>query len=170
MSTRETRLVSPTGGEKGAKEIRLGGADPIAMLELGRVYGMGERKYARFNYLKGYPWSLSIDALKRHLLAYEAGQDYDECSTHPGQHDDDHEYDPATCDGSGLLHTSHVAWHGLTLTSFLLRGIGQDDRFKAAEIVAAEPQFQNEVHGMSREDWDRYGSLIRGEDDEVRPS
>jgi hypothetical protein len=124
----EVRITSETGGQKGQKTNRLGGADPLAMMELGRVYGMGETKYARFNYLRGYDWSLSLDALKRHLLAYEAGQDYDECSKHPGDHDEDHEYDPDECDGSGLLHTAHVAWHGLTLTSFLIRQIGTDDR------------------------------------------
>jgi len=127
-STVEVRVTSATGGQKGQKNIRLGGADPIAMLELGRVYGMGETKYDRFNYLKGYPWSLSIDALKRHLLAYESGEDYDECPQHPGRYDDDHAYDPSVCEGSGLLHTAHVAWHGLTLTSFLMRGVGTDDR------------------------------------------
>lgn len=129
----EVRVTSSTGGQKGQKMVRLGGADPIAMLELGRVYGMGETKYDRFNYLKGYDWSLSIDALKRHMLAFEAGQDYDECSIHPGQHDDDHEYDPTVCDGSGLLHVTHVAWHGLTLTSFIIRGIGGDDRASRME-------------------------------------
>lgn len=124
----EVRVTSPTGGQKGQKNIRLGGADPIAMLELGRIYGMGELKYDRFNYLKGYAYSLSVDALKRHLLAFEAGEEYDECSFHPGQHGDEHGYDPAVCDGSGLLHTAHVAWHGLALTSFVMRGVGQDDR------------------------------------------
>lgn len=128
---REVIVVDPvTGGLKGQKSIRLGGADPLAMMELGRVYGMGETKYDRFNYLKGYAWSLSVDALKRHLLKFEAGEEYDECSTHPGQYDDDHEYDPKVCDGSGLLHTSHVAWHGLTLTAFIIRGLGTDDRYK----------------------------------------
>ena len=29
---------------------------------------------------------------------------------------------------SGLLHTAHIAWHGLALTAFLLRGVGTDDR------------------------------------------
>lgn len=127
---KEVRTVSATGGEKGQKSLRLGGADPIAMRELGLVYGMGETKYARFNYLKGYPWSLSIDALKRHLLAFEAGEEYDECHVHPGVHDEAHMdvYDPEVCDGSGLLHSAHVAWHGLTLTSFTMRRIGTDDR------------------------------------------
>lgn len=126
----EVRVTSATGGQKGQKMVRLGGADPIAMLELGRVYGMGETKYDRFNYLRGYEWSLSIDALKRHLLAFEAGEEYDECSAHPGLHGDAHMdvFDPLKCDGSGLLHTAHVAWHGLALTSFIVRGVGEDDR------------------------------------------
>jgi hypothetical protein len=104
----EVRVTSETGGQKGQKDNRLGGADPIAMEELGRIYGFGEQKYDRFNYLKGYDWSLSIDALKRHLLAFERREDRDE--------------------ESGLLHTAHVAWHGLALTSFVLRGVGTDDR------------------------------------------
>jgi hypothetical protein len=105
----ETRYIDPlTGGEKGQKEARLGGADPMALSELAKVYGMGEQKYARYNYLRGYPWSLSVDALYRHLLAFLGGE----------------EYDPE----SGLLHTAHVAWHALTLTSFQMRGVGTDDR------------------------------------------
>lgn len=109
----EVRVTSPTGGEKGAKSARFGGGDPLAYMELARVYGMGEAKYSRYNYLKGYQWSLSVDALLRHLFAFLSGE----------------ERDPE----SGLLHTAHVAWHGLTLTSFQLRGIGEDDRPPTAE-------------------------------------
>lgn len=101
-------MVSETGGEKGAKPARLGGADPLALMELAKVYGFGEAKYARYNYLKGYEWSLSVDALFRHLLAFLAGEDRDP--------------------ESGLLHTAHVMWHAGTLTSYQLRGIGNDDR------------------------------------------
>lgn len=110
MTDIETRVTSATGGEKGQKSARLGGADPKAMRELALVYGFGEEKYARFNYLKGYDWSLSIDALYRHFLAFQAGEDRDE--------------------ESGLLHMAHVAWHALALTAFQLRSIGSDDRFR----------------------------------------
>jgi len=118
----EVRVTSASGGQKGQKDQRLGGADPLAMQELGCVYGMGEEKYTRFNYLRGYAFSLSIDALKRHLLAFEAGEDRDP--------------------ESGLLHTAHVAWHGLALTSFILRDLAQahpefDDR--APRYPADEP-------------------------------
>lgn len=110
MKETETRVTSTTGGQKGQKLPRLGGADPKALMELAKVFGFGEEKYARFNYLKGYDWSLSIDALYRHFLAFQAGEDRDE--------------------ESGLLHMAHVAWHALALTAFQLRDIGSDDRFR----------------------------------------
>lgn len=110
----EFRYRSETGGEKGMKNERLGGADPNALRELAKVYSMGENKYARYNYLKGYPWSLSVDALYRHLLAFLAGEDRDP--------------------QSGLLHTAHVAWHALTLTAFVQRNIGTDDRAPGAPV------------------------------------
>ena len=105
----EVRITSETGGQKGAKPARFGGIDPLAAMELAKVYGYGEmQKYERYNYLKGYDWSLSVDALFRHLFAFLSGEDFD----------------PET----GFRHTAHVAWHALTLTSFQLRGIGKDDR------------------------------------------
>jgi dATP/dGTP diphosphohydrolase len=104
----EVRVTSATGGEKGQKDARLGGADPLALEALALVYGFGEQKYARWNYLKGYNWSLSIDALYRHFLAFQRGE----------------ELDPE----SGLPHMAHVAWHALALVSFSKRRLGTDDR------------------------------------------
>lgn len=121
MADEEVRVTSESGGQKGQKQARLGGADPLAMMELARVYGYGEGKYDRFNYLKGYPYSLSIDALYRHFLAFQSGEDRDP--------------------ESGLLHTAHVAWHALALTAYLLRGDHPefDDRPKRTlRIVCAE--------------------------------
>jgi hypothetical protein len=107
----EVRTVSATGGEKGRKPCEVGAVDPLAREELGKVAGFGARKYDRGNYLKGYDWSLCVDALHRHMLAFESGEDRDP--------------------ESGLLHVAHAAWHGLALASFVLRGIGTDDRSKA---------------------------------------
>ena len=114
--TDEVRVTSETGGQKGQKGARLGGADPLALMELARVYGYGEQKYERFNYLKGYPFSLSIDALYRHFLAFQSGEDRDP--------------------ESGLLHTAHMAWHALALTAFIQRQIGTDDRPMVDPILA----------------------------------
>lgn len=110
-ATSEERVTSATGGSKGRKLAEMGAIDPLARMELAMVAGFGGRKYDRGNYLKGYDWSLCVDALHRHLAAFEAGEDRDP--------------------ESGFLHAAHVAWHGLALCSFILRGIGTDDRFPA---------------------------------------
>lgn len=105
----ETRVTDhATGGAKGAKDTMIGALDPVALLFLGRVAGMGAKKYAAFNFLKGYDFSLSYNALLRHLYLWLAGEDLDA--------------------ESGLPHMAHVMWHAHTLTGFEARGIGTDDR------------------------------------------
>lgn len=105
----ETRIVDPeTGGAKGQKDCRMGALDPVALEQMGLVAGMGEEKYDRFNFLRGYKWSLSVDAMFRHILAFLKGEDRDP--------------------ESGLPHMAHAAWHAHALTGFLLRDIGTDDR------------------------------------------
>jgi Domain of unknown function (DUF5664)/Domain of unknown function (DUF4406) len=106
----EERVTSATGGQKGRKLAELGGIDPQALLTLAEISGMGARKYAVYNYLNGYSWSLSFNAMQRHMLTFWAGQDND--------------------DESGLPHVAHAAWHCLALLAFLQRDIGTDDRFK----------------------------------------
>lgn len=100
-----------TGGQKGKKPLEVGAIDPLARAELGKVAAFGGEKYSRGNYLRGYDWSLSVDALHRHMLAFESGEDYDP--------------------ESGLLHTVHAAWHALALASFYLHELGNDDRFSS---------------------------------------
>lgn len=108
----EVRVVDPnTGGEKGQKPAQLSALDPVALLHLATVAGFGSTKYARLNYLKGYAWSLSLDALFRHVLAFAGGENYDPESGEP--------------------HLAHAAWHALALTSFLERNLGTDDRVSA---------------------------------------
>lgn len=105
----EIRITDPwTGGQKGQKSAQLGAVDPLALLEVGKVAGFGAVKYDRYNFMKGYAWSLSFDALLRHLLAFWSGEDTDQESQH--------------------LHLAHAAWHCLTLISFTQRELGTDDR------------------------------------------
>jgi len=99
-----------TGGAKGSKLSQPSFIDPVAMYELGKVAGMGAQKYEKYNYLKGYDWSLSYNAMMRHMQQFWSGEDCDE--------------------ESGLPHVIHAAWHALALASFQLRGLGTDDRFK----------------------------------------
>lgn len=107
----EHRVVDEaTGGEKGAKLAELGALDPQALLEVARVAGFGGRKYARLNFMKGFRYSLSFDAMQRHLLLFWAGEDRDE--------------------ESGLHHLAHAAWHCLALLAFQIYGLGTDDRYR----------------------------------------
>lgn len=105
----EERITDPvTGGEKGRKECEPAYIDPQALEALGRVAGKGTRKYDKYNYLRGYDWSLSANALQRHFLAFWGGEDVDP--------------------ESGELHMTHAAWHALALVSFITRQLGNDDR------------------------------------------
>lgn len=105
----ETRTTDPsTGGQKGVKLTQIGALDPVALIELGRVAGMGADKYAAFNYLKGFEWSKAYNAMQRHAALWWAGEDRDL--------------------ESGQLHIAHAAWMAMALISFALRGLGTDDR------------------------------------------
>lgn len=97
-----------TGGSKGIKQERLS-LVPIQFLsELGRVCGFGAKKYSPGNWLKGYSWSLSIDALYRHIACFVSGTTKDE--------------------ESGIHHLVHAAWHCMVLFTFSTFGRGTDDR------------------------------------------
>ena len=107
----EKRVINPvTGGEKGEKLAQLGALDPTALLEVAKAAGFGTIKYERYNFLKGYEWSLSFDALCRHILLFWSGEDLDE--------------------ESGLPHMAHAGWHCLTLLAFMQRHPELDNRPK----------------------------------------
>lgn len=108
----EVRITSSTGGQKGQKMAQVGSVDPLALLRVAEVAGFGAQKYERLNFMRGYDWDLSFDALQRHLLQFWNGEDRDE--------------------ESGLLHVAHAAWHCLALIAFIERGLGTDTRYKGA--------------------------------------
>jgi len=108
--TGEVRVTDPvTGGQKGQKLAELGAIDPLALHRLAEVAGYGGKKYARGNFMKGYRWSLSYDAMQRHLGAFWGGE--------------------ATDPESGLPHLAHAMWHCAALISFSERELGTDDRY-----------------------------------------
>ena len=105
----EIRIIdSITGGEKGQKNVRLHAAPWESLAELGRVFTFGEDKYDDYNFRKGYKWSLSFDALQRHVWAFWNREDRDA--------------------ESSLHHMAHAAWHTLILLFFSITGRGTDDR------------------------------------------
>lgn len=118
--SQETRHTDPTtGGQKGRKAERFGLIPKDALGAVARVYAFGAQKYEDHNYLRGYPWSWSVDALYRHIAAWELGE---------------------ACDPeSGESHLAHVAWHTLALLAFGSRGLGTDDRYRPVPQPTAAP-------------------------------
>lgn len=104
----EVRVVDPTtGGEKGRKLARFSLIPRDFLWALAEHYGRGARKYDDRNWERGYQWSLSLDALDRHLAQWLMGEDDD----------------PET----GSSHLVAVAWHVIALWWWQKRGLGVDD-------------------------------------------
>lgn len=107
--TSEVRITDPkTGGQKGAKNIQFHTIPPEFLAEVGRVYSMGAKKYSARNFEKGYAWSLSFDAMMRHLWAWWGGE----------------ETDPE----SGCNHMAHGIWHCFQLMLLAKYHRDLDDR------------------------------------------
>jgi len=87
-----------TGGQKGRKPEAYSLIPVEALAEVARVYGYGAKKYAPNNWRKGYRWSLSIDALLRHIAEFQKGEDIDP--------------------ESGLHHLAHATFHLFTLMTY----------------------------------------------------
>lgn len=105
----EVRIVNEkTGGAKGAKLERFSLIPPGPMAEVARVYGKGAQKYAPRNWEKGYDWTLSIDALERHVNEFKAGRNRDK---------DD-----------GLHPLAHAVFHCLALIEWAVTHPELDDR------------------------------------------
>ncbi|HYF56918.1 MAG TPA: dATP/dGTP diphosphohydrolase domain-containing protein, partial [Salinarimonas sp.] len=103
--------VTSDGGTKyDGEKVRLELVPPDAITALATVLTFGARKYAPWNWAKGFEWSRLYGALQRHLNAWYAGE----------------HKDPET----GYSHL----WHALCCLVFLtvheIRGLGKDDRPK----------------------------------------
>jgi hypothetical protein len=120
----EQIATSTTGGSKGRKLEQYSLIPTEFLAEVARVYAYGAEKYSRDNWLSGYPWSWSYDALQRHIIAFWSGQ----------------ETDPE----SGRHHLAHAAFHLASLFTYSeqTRYVEHDDRPQAVEPVIAEPKFK----------------------------
>lgn len=138
--TGEVRTVSATGGEKGAKLAAFDQISPVVEQLVAEHFGKGARKYAAHNFRKGYAWSLSYSALRRHLADFWAGKEYDVCPPdgtgckieHPETGEDTRvktEHGWTCYNHTGSLHIVAVIWHAMVLTEFFLFYKEYDDRY-----------------------------------------
>ena len=104
----EIRITdAKTGGQKGSKLARFALIPAEFLWALAEHYGLGARKYDDRNWERGYKWSLSVDALLRHLNQWLMGEDNDE--------------------ETGSNHLIAVAWHACALFIFQRRNLGTND-------------------------------------------
>jgi hypothetical protein len=89
-------------------KIRYDLIEPYAVEQLAKVFTKGAEKYAVRNWEGGMKWSKMIASLKRHIAAYEKGEDFDQ--------------------ESGLYHMAHAAWNAMALISYYKLYPQGDDR------------------------------------------
>lgn len=82
--------------------------DPFAIAELAKVYTKGAAKYADHNWKKGMKWSKMLASMKRHIAAFEMGEDID----------------PET----ECAHMAQAAWNALGLVTYARIHPEMDDR------------------------------------------
>lgn len=93
--------------KKAAKPCQLGLIHPTALTMVGEAAGGG--KYPPWDHLeRPLPYRMLYDAVLRHLMAFWAGENTDP--------------------ESGRHHLAHAAWGCLTLLTYSILGIGEDDR------------------------------------------
>ena len=80
----------------------------FAQEQYAKVLTKGAEKYAERNWENGMKWSKVTASLKRHLAAYEAGEDYDK--------------------ETGLLHAAHIMCNAAFLTEYYKIYPQGDDR------------------------------------------
>jgi len=82
--------------------------EPFAMEQLVKIFSKGAEKYGDKNWLKGMEWSKCLASLKRHIAAFENGEDID----------------PEL----GTYHMANAAWNCLAIVSYYKHAPHLDDR------------------------------------------
>lgn len=86
---------------------------PEVELEVAKAFTYGARKYLPGNYRKGTRWGRYVAAVRRHLNAWQMGEDFDP--------------------DSKLHHLAHAIASLMMLFVLVLTGAGEDDRTKTKE-------------------------------------
>jgi len=81
-----------------------------AKIGIARAFMDGERKYGRYNYLKGMDWTKLLSAVDRHVTAFTDGEDL--------------------ASDSKLNHLYHAGAGIMMLIEYYERKLGTDNRYK----------------------------------------
>lgn len=112
MSRGEVIHTSSSGGQKAGNDVRMSLLPAEELLDVAKLFGLGAKKYSDHNWRKGFDWSLSYDALHRHLAAWWSGEEFDNGEG-----------------GTGQEHLDCVIFHALVLKWFRKHRPEFDDRW-----------------------------------------
>lgn len=102
--------------------------EPFAQLQKAQIFTKGARKYAPHNWLRGMSWSSMLASAKRHIAAFEMGQDYDIDPNCPECKQGQRTGEWVCKNHTGELHVAQAAWNLDGLTSFYKWYPQGDDR------------------------------------------
>lgn len=125
-----------TGGQKGRKPEAYSLVPRAPLAEVARLYGVGAEKYERDNWRKGYAWSLSVDAMQRHLAAFLTGDFWD--------------------DETGCHHLASVVFHAFSLMEWTVTHPELDDVTPDDEEHAAPDVPLEELEAELLDPWGRW--------------
>jgi hypothetical protein len=109
MNTANNKNKAAKGMRLNAGKLRYDLLEPFAIQELVRVFTKGSEKYEANNWLNGgMDYSKMLASLKRHIAAFELGEDID----------------PET----GCYHMAQAAWNALGIVSYSKWFPENDDR------------------------------------------
>lgn len=89
-----------------------------ALIEEAHVLAFGAHKYGTHNWRQGIAWSKLISAILRHMVAFNAGEDFDQ--------------------ESGLHHLAHVRVNCAFLLEYMSSHPELDDRYTAVPKLTKE--------------------------------
>lgn len=112
--------TSPTGALRyNTDKLKMALVPPSLDRYVAAGFTYGAKKYSAHNWRKGFDWSSVINSLKRHIAAFEEGEDIDI--------------------ESGLPHLALIGCNVAMLIEFHDAKIGNDDRFRYPFDVVREP-------------------------------
>jgi hypothetical protein len=105
----KNKLKTANGLRLNNGKLRYDLLEPYAIQELVKVFTKGAEKYSDFNWLDGgMDYSKMLASLKRHIAAFELGEDIDQ--------------------ETQCLHMAQAAWNALALVSYSKYCPENDDR------------------------------------------